>query len=96
MMNYSNLVQFWLSLHSVPRAVVPVVEVLEKKGIKVCRVGMENPKAPTHYVFVDHPFDPKQVLSELHDRTGLSADTNGINSIAYVWVGFDAGVCPLE
>jgi hypothetical protein len=95
MMNYSNLVQFWLSLHSVPSAVVPVVAVLEKKGIKVCRVGMENSKAPSHHVFVDHPFDPKEVLSEVHDRTGLSADTDGIGSIEYVWIGFEAGVCPL-
>lgn len=56
---------------------------------------MENPKAPTHYVFVDHPFDALAVLADLQDSTGLSADRNGsgINSNKYVWVGFEAGVC---
>ncbi|TFW31851.1 hypothetical protein [Massilia horti] len=56
---------------------------------------MENPKAPIHYVFVDHPFDAQVVLDELHDSAGLSADRNGsgINSNEYAWIGFEAGVC---
>lgn len=94
-MNHSKLVSHWLSPQSVPSAILPVVEALREKGIKVCRVGMENPKAPIHYVFVDHPFDPQAVLAELHDNAGLSADHNGsgINSIEYAWIGFEAGVC---
>jgi ribose 5-phosphate isomerase RpiB len=94
-MNYSKLVSHWLSQQSIPSAIRPVVEALGKKGIKVCRVGMENPKAPTHYVFVGHPFDTLAVLADLQDSTGLRADRNGsgINSNEYVWVGFEAGVC---
>lgn len=94
-MNYSKLVSHWLLLQSVPPAILPVVNALGKKGIKVCRVGVENPKAPIHYVFVDHPFDAQTVLAELDDSAGLCADHNGsgINSNEYVWVGFEAGVC---
>lgn len=95
MTNYSKLVSHWLSPQSVPVAVVTVVEALRKKGIKVCRVGLENPKAPIHYVFVDCPFDAEAVLAELRGSEGLSADLkgSGINSCEYVWVGFKAGVC---
>lgn len=94
-MNYSNLVSHWLSPKSVPLAILPVVEELRKKGIRVCRVGMENPKAPMHYVFVDHPFDARAVLAELRESDGLGADLNGsgIHSYEYVWVGFEAGSC---
>jgi hypothetical protein len=94
-MNYSKLVSHWLSPQSVPPAIIPVVEALRNKGIKVCRVGLENPKAPIHYVFVDHPFDAHTVLAELRDSASLSADRNGsgINSIEYAWIGFEAGVC---
>jgi hypothetical protein len=94
MTNYSKLVSHWLSPQSVPVAVLPVVEALRKEGIKVCRVGLENPKAPMHYVFVDHPFDARAVLAELRESEGLSADPNGsgINSYEYVWVGFEAGI----
>ena len=95
MTNNSKLVEHWLAPQSVPSAMLPVVEVLEKKGIKVCRVGIENPKAPIHYVFVDRAFDAKVVLAELNDSKGLSADSNGsgIHSREYAWVGFEAGIC---
>jgi ribose 5-phosphate isomerase RpiB len=94
-MNYSKLVSHWLLPQSAPSAIRPVVEALRKKGIEVCRVGMENPKAPIHYVFVNQPFDVQAVLAELHDTAGLSDDRNGsgINSNEYVWIGFEAGVC---
>lgn len=94
-MNYSKLVSHWLPLQSVPPVILPVAEALQRKGIKVCRVGMENPKAPIHYVFVDRPFDAQAVLAELNGSTGLRADRNGlgINSDEYAWVGFEAGVC---
>jgi hypothetical protein len=95
MMYYSKLVSHWLPPQSVPVAVLPVVEALHKKGIKVCRVGLENPKAPMHYVFVDQPFDARAVLAELCETEGLSTAPNGsgINSYEYVWVGFEAGIC---
>lgn len=95
MTNNSKLVEHWLAPQSVPLAILLLVEVLEKKGIKVCRVGMENPKAPIHYVFVDREFDPNAVLAEMHESKGLSADSNGsgIHSREYAWVGFEAGVC---
>lgn len=72
-----------------------MVEALRKNGIEVCRVGLENPKAPMHYVFVDHPFDAQAILAELRESGGLSADPNGsgINSYEYAWVGFEAGIC---
>jgi len=95
MTNYSKRVSHWLAPQSVPSALSPVVESLEKKGIKVCRVGLENPKAPIHYVFVDQAFDAGAVLAELGESRGLSADTNGagIHSREYAWVGFEAGIC---
>ncbi|WP_147328226.1 MULTISPECIES: hypothetical protein [unclassified Duganella] len=91
-------VSHWLLPHSVPRAVLPVVEALRKKGINVCRVGIENPKAPTHYVFVDQPFDAQAVLSDLPNSNGLSLDPDGsgINSFEYVWIGFEPDVCRPE
>ena len=94
-MKYSKLVSHWLEPQSIPLAVLHIVEVLSKKGINVCRVGLENPKAPMHYVFMDKPFDALAVLAELEQSDGLSADTNGsgINSFEYVWVGFEQGVC---
>ena len=95
MKNYSVLVERWLLPASVPPAVFPVVESLRKRGIKVCRIGMENPKAPTHYVFVDRPFDAQELLTELRESDGLSVDQSGsgINSREYVWIGFEAGIC---
>lgn len=70
------------------------MDALRKKGIEVCCVDMDNPKAPIHFVFVNHPFDARAVLAELHDIAGLSADRNGsvINSSEYVWIGFEADV----
>lgn len=60
--------------------------------------GLENPKAPTHYVFVDKPFDAQEVLANLPDNKGLSIDPDGsgINSYEYVWVGFEPNVCRQE
>jgi hypothetical protein len=97
-MHNSKLVSHWLLPQSVPHAVLPLVEALSKKGINVCRVGLENPKAPTHYVFVDQPFDAQALLSNLPDSNGLSLDPNGsgINSFEYVWVGFESDVCGPE
>jgi len=94
MANYSKRVVHWLAPQSVPLALASVVEALEKKGIKVCRVGLENPKAPIHYVFVDQAFDATEVLAELRESRGLSADPNGagIHSREYAWVGFEAGI----
>jgi hypothetical protein len=90
-MHNSKLVSHWLPPQSVPKAVLPVIEALRKKGVHVCRVGLENPKAPTHYVFVDQPFDAQAVLADLPDSNGLSPDPDGlgINSYDYVWVGFE-------
>lgn len=95
LMNHSTLVSHWLSPQSVPRAIAPVVAALRKKGIQVCRIGLENPKAPMHYVFVDRPFDAQEVLAEIHERDGLrtAPSGSGIFSIEYVWVGFEAGLC---
>lgn len=97
-MHNTKLVSHWLVLQSVPKAVLPIVEALRNKGINVCRVRLENPKAPTHYVFVDRPFDAQAVLSDLPDSSGLSLDPNGsgLNSFEYVWVGFDPNVCGPE
>lgn len=95
MVNYSKLVSHWLLPESVPLPALSVVEALYEKGIKVCCVGMENPKAPMYYVFVDRSFDAGAILGALRESEGLSADPNGsgIFSRQYVWVGFEAGVC---
>lgn len=71
-------------------------DALEKKGVSVCRVGIENPKAPIHYVFVDQAFDAKAVLAGLYESGGLAADSDGsgIHSREYAWVGFEEGICP--
>lgn len=81
-MHNSKLVSHWLLPQSVPKAVLPVIEALLSKGIHVCRVGLENPKAPTHYVFVDQPFNAQEVLADLPDSNGRSFDPegSGINS----------------
>ncbi|MHA4866185.1 hypothetical protein ACXZ1M_00610 [Duganella sp. PWIR1] len=94
-MHNSKLVSHWLLPQSVPKAVLPVIETLRNKGIRVCRVGLENPKAPTHYVFVDQPFDAQEILANLPDSNGLSIDPDGsgIHSHEYVWVGFELNVC---
>lgn len=95
-MNYSKRVEHWLPPQSVPPAILPVVDALEKKGVNVCRVGIENPKAPIHYVFVDQAFDAKAVLAGLYESGGLAADSDGsgIHSREYAWVGFEEGICP--
>lgn len=94
-MNNSKLVEYWLPTQSVPLAILPVVKALEDRGVKVCRVGMQNPKAPIHYVFVNQAFDARVVFEGLDESKSLSADSDGsgIYSRGYAWIGFDADIC---
>jgi hypothetical protein len=97
MVNHSNSVQYWMALHLVPQEFAPVVGILHKMGIEVCRFGMENPKAPLYYAFVDRPFDVTTLLTEIREITGVKgfADGVGIASMEFLWVGYEPGVCGL-
>lgn len=95
-MKYSTLVERWLSPQDpIPKPIQPVIDALLSRGVNVCRAGVENPKAPTVYIFVDQPFDAPTILANLADKSGLcvAPDGSGINSREYIWIGFEADVC---